>query len=79
MDWVKKLLVDFKAGKTQLVSFNQSNNNGAIDVKMNGSVLEKKSSYELWGCLSLLNLIRALTLSLLLKLTPKKLEPRFVP
>ena len=79
MDWVKKFLVDFKAGKTQLVSFNQSNNNGAIDVKMNGSVLEKKSSYELWGCLSLLNLIRALTLSLLPKLTPKKLKPRFVP
>ena len=37
-------LVDFNAGKTQLVSFDWSNNTGAIDVKMNGSVLEEKSS-----------------------------------
>ena len=42
MDWGKKWLVDFNAGKTQLVSFNQSNNIGSIDVKMNGSVLEEK-------------------------------------
>ena len=35
-------LVDFNAGKTQLVSFDQSNNTGAIDVKMDGSVLEEK-------------------------------------
>ena len=41
MDWGKKWLVDFNAGKTQLVSFNRSNNNGSIDVKMDGSVLEK--------------------------------------
>ena len=41
MDWGKKQLVDFNAGKTQLVSFNRSNN-GSIDVKMDGSVLEKK-------------------------------------
>ena len=34
------------AGKNQLVLFDQSNNNGSIDVKMNGSVLEKKSSYK---------------------------------
>ena len=38
LDWGKKWLVDFNAGKTQLVSFDQSNNNGSIDVKMNGSV-----------------------------------------
>ena len=31
-----------------------------------------------WGCLSLLNWIRALTLSLLLKLSPRKLKPWFV-
>ena len=43
MDWGKKWLVDFNAGKTQLVvSFDQSNNNGSIDVKMDGSVLEEK-------------------------------------
>ena len=44
LDWGKKLLVDFKAGKTQLVSFERSYNSGAIDVKMDGSVLEEVSS-----------------------------------
>ena len=29
-----KWLVDFNTGKTQLVSFNQSNSTGAIDAKM---------------------------------------------
>ena len=42
VDWGKKWLVDFNAGKTQLVSFDWSNNNGSIDVKMDGSVLEEK-------------------------------------
>ena len=40
VDWGKKWLVDFNAGKTQLVSFERSNNNGSIDVKM--AVLEEK-------------------------------------
>ena len=44
MEWVKKWLVDFSAGKTRQVSFDQSNNNGSIDVKMDESVLEEKSS-----------------------------------
>ena len=47
VDWVKKWLVDFNAGKTQLVSFDQSNNNGSIDVKMGGSILEEKSSFKM--------------------------------
>ena len=37
-DWCRKWLVDFNAGKTQLVSFDWSNSTGAIDVKMDGSV-----------------------------------------
>ena len=49
MDWGKKWLVDFNAGKTQLVSFDLSNNNGSIDVKMVGSVLEEKSSFMMLG------------------------------
>ena len=49
MDWGKKWLVDFNDGKTQLVSFDWSNNNGSIDVKMNGSVLEEKSSFKMLG------------------------------
>ena len=42
MDWGKKWLVDFNAGKTQLVLFNYSNITGSIDVKIDGSVLEEK-------------------------------------
>ena len=44
-----KWLVDFNTGKTQLVSFNQSNSTGAIDAKMDWSVLEKKSSFKMPG------------------------------
>ena len=47
VDWGKKWLVDFNAGKTQLVSFGWSNNNGSLDVKMDGSVLEEKSSFKM--------------------------------
>ena len=47
MDWGKKWLVDFNVGKTQLVSFDRSNNNGSIDVKMDGFVLEEKSSFKI--------------------------------
>ena len=43
----KRWLVDFNAGKTQLVSLDWSNNNGSIDVKMDGSVLEEKSSFKM--------------------------------
>ena len=49
LDWGKKWLVDFNAGKTQLVSFDGSSNNGYIDVKMDGSVLEEKSSFKMLG------------------------------
>ena len=33
VDWGKKWLVDLNSGKTQLVLFDRSNNNGSIDVK----------------------------------------------
>ena len=49
LDWGRKWLVDFNAGKTQLVLFDRSNNNGSIDVKMDGSVLEEKSSFKMLG------------------------------
>ena len=49
MDWGKKQLVDFNVGKTQLVSFDQANNNVSNDVKMDGSVLEEKSSFKVLG------------------------------
>ena len=47
MDWGKKWLIDFNAGKTHLVLFDPSNSNGVIDVKMDGSVLEEKSSFKM--------------------------------
>ena len=42
VDWGGKWLVDFSAGKTQLVSFERFNNNGSVGVKMDGSVFKEK-------------------------------------
>ena len=49
VDWGRKWLADFNAGETQLVLFDRSKNTGAIDVKMDGSVLEEKSSFKMLG------------------------------
>ena len=49
MDWGKKWLVDLNDWKTQLVSFDWSNSNGSIDVKMDGSVLEENPSFKMLG------------------------------
>ena len=49
VDWGKKWLVGFNAGKTQLVLFDRSHNFGTIDMKMDGSVLEEKSSFKMLG------------------------------
>ena len=49
VDWNKKWLVDLNAGKTQLVSFDQSNNTGSINMKMDRSVLEEKRLLRCWG------------------------------
>ena len=48
MDWSGKWLVDFNAGKTRLVSFDRSNNNGSIDGEMDGSVLEENHLLRSW-------------------------------
>ena len=42
VDWGRKWVADFNAGKTQLVLFDWSKNTGAIDVKMDRSVLVEK-------------------------------------
>ena len=47
VDWGRKWLLDFNAGKIQLVLFDQSKNTGAIDVKMDGSILEEKTSFKM--------------------------------
>ena len=49
VDWGKKRLVDFNAGKTQLVLFDRSSNTGSIDVKIDVFVLEEKPSFEILG------------------------------
>ena len=48
LDWVKRWLLDFNAGKTHLVLFHWSDN-GSTDVETNGSVLEEKSSFKTLG------------------------------
>ena len=49
MDWGRKWLVVFNAEKTQLVSFDRSDNTGAIDVKMDRSALKENSSFKILG------------------------------
>ena len=47
VDRGRKWLVDFNAGKTHIISFDQSNVTGDIDVKIDGPVLEEKLSFEM--------------------------------
>ena len=49
VDWGRKWLIDLNAVKTQLVLFDWSKNSGVINVKMDGSVLEEKSSCKMLG------------------------------
>ena len=49
VDWDRKQLVDFNAGKTQLVPFDWSESFGAIDVKIDRIILEEKSSFKMLG------------------------------
>ena len=61
VDWGRKWHFDFRAGKTQVILFDWSNNTGAIGVKIDGSVLEENYLLRYCGWLSLLNWIGALT------------------
>ena len=49
LDSGRKWLVDFNTEKTQLVLSDRSDDTGAIDVKMDGSVLEERSSFKILG------------------------------
>ena len=49
MGWGRKRFVHFNAGKTHMVSFDRCNNTGAIDMKMDRSVFEQKSSFTMLG------------------------------
>ena len=48
VDWSRKWLVYFNAGKTQWVLFGWCDKTGAIDAKMGRSVLEEKSSFKIF-------------------------------
>ena len=78
VDSGRKWLVDFSTGKTELISFDWSNNTGTIDVKMGGSRLVEKWYIKMLGLSFSSKLDWVFTLSLLLKLPPRKLEPWFV-
>ena len=73
MDWDRKWLIDFNAGKTQLVLFDWSNNAGAIDVKMDGFVLEEKSSFKVLGLAFSLKLDWGLYIISIAKTASKKI------
>ena len=73
VDRGKKWLVDFDPGKTQLVSFDCSNNNGSIDVKMDGSILEEKSSFKILGLTFSWKLYWGFYIMLIAKTAPKKI------
>ena len=51
VDWGRKWLVGFNAGKMLLVSFDKSKMTVANDVKMDVSVLEERSSLKMLGLL----------------------------
>ena len=48
-DWGRKWLVDFNAGRAELVSFDWSNNTVVIDVKWMGLFLRKIHILRCWG------------------------------
>ena len=70
VDWGREWLVDFNAGKTQMWPV-------LLMWKWMRLFLRKNHLLRCWGWLFLLNWIGALTLSLLLKLPPRKLESWF--
>ena len=74
-DWVRKCFIDFNAGKSQLVSSDQSNSSGGIDVKMDGSFLDHKANLTM-PVLSLSFKLYLGSYNVSIdKLPPRKLEP----
>ena len=75
MDSDKNWLVDFNAGKNQLVLFDQSNNTGALNVKMDESVPEETSSLKMLGLTFSSKLNRGCYIISIDKTAPRKLKP----
>ena len=79
VDWVRKWLVDFIVGRTQLVFLTGLITPVPLMWKWMDLFIKKNHFFKMLGCcLSLLNWVGALTLFLLLKLPARKLEPLFV-
>ena len=74
VDWGRKCLVYFNAGKTQLVSFDWSNITRTIDVKMDGTVLEEKPSFKMLGLTSFPKLDWGSYIISIAKTASKKIE-----
>ena len=72
-----KWLVDFNAGKAQLVSFDWSNNTGAINLKIDGPTLEKWS-FKMLGLTFSSYLDLCSYIIPIAKTALRKLESRFV-
>ena len=49
VDWGRKWLFNFNAGKAELVSFDRSDNTVAIVVKIDGSAFVEKHHLRCWG------------------------------
>ena len=77
VDWRRKWLVDFNAGKTQFVLFGWYNKTGAIDLKMYGSFLEKKSYFKMLGLPSYSKLDWSSNIISVAKTASKKIEALF--
>ena len=54
VNWGRKWMVDFNAGKTQLDFFNWSEYTSPFDMKIDGSVLVENHLLRSWVCLSVL-------------------------
>ena len=74
MDWGPKYLFFFGTGKTQHALFDRSDNSGNIDMKMYGSLLEKKNHIlRYWDCFFSCELNRASYIVFIAKTASKKI------
>ena len=54
-------LVDVSAGKTELVSFDQSNNTSVLYVRIDESVVEWKSSFKMLGLCYIISIAKTVS------------------
>ena len=78
MDWGRKWLVDFNAGKTQLYSSDRPNSTDTIDEKMDGSVPEEKSSFKMLELTFSSKMDWGSYITSIAKTASKKIGPYFV-